>query len=177
MKKPQNKNIKKSNRDHEKARNIQQVWGYIHIHVYYIFNNEIDNIPPNNIMLKEICEKRYKIAKEKNIKNQKLTLLLLIHIAYLRRYISISKSDMCNCIEDTTNSLFGIRKFVVNDYQFFDMIKDMIPTSINQMSINNLFRRTGFRPLKGDWVSFWNTDDRFLITASSKTMEYYGFRN
>lgn len=165
-----------NHQDHLRARNIQSVWASLQKNVDKLFKKTLDDICIYNTEFKDICLARYELAKEKRkFKNQKLVFLMILHIAYIKRYISIKKCDIIDCKDDITDTFFGIRKFIIQDYQFFELINDIIPNTINQMSINNWFRRSGFRPLNSDWISFWNTND-IQTTYSTKVMEYVGLR-
>ena len=68
-------------------------------------------------------------------------------------YVYIDDKEIENIQNDLNNSMLGITQYYVINNTFFDHIYNILP-DIKQASINNWFRRAGFRPVNGDWISF-----------------------
>lgn len=148
----------------KKARHVQEEWNEVYREVEKMFVKTIDN--------KHVLYKRYELAKELKFRSQKLTFLMILFIAYMEGYVYIDDKEIENIQNDLKNSMLGITQYYVINNTFFDHIYNILP-DIKQASINNWFRRAGFRPVNGDWITFWNREDEEI----SKTMIYYGIRN
>ena len=146
------------------ARNIQEQWSDVHKIILDRFMNLISN-NKNNIFYQ-----RYYIAVQKKIRYQKLTFILIIFIAYIKDLIFISKKELQNITTDMKSSLLGITQFNIIHNNFFNFIFNIIP-NVQRATINNWFRRTGFRPINSNWIDFWIENDEVC-----KTLVYYGPR-
>lgn len=160
--------MKKIN-DSVKAREIQELWAYIHNDVLAQLEGLLTN--SKNIKFVQVCQERCRIARSANWKNQKTTFLFFIHICYLLKYIEFPKNEINVCKNNIKRNFLGISKFVIKDNMFFHLLHSITPSTLQQLSINNWFRRAGFRPIGNSWISFWDPSN-----TSSKGMIYHGPR-
>ena len=144
------------NRDHQWARDVAGEWIKIIKHLTILYENEMNYYKNKDIV--NILRSQMAELICKHIKNQKKCLLMLLHIGLLRGTIITDSNFNKNKF---SNTFFGWDSFRIIDKRFLQSVEETFPCCINRLSINNVFRRSGFTP-HPQWNILWQLYDNHI---------------
>lgn len=164
------KNLKKYNKDHNKARYVALEWKQSLTTINELHQKELDILKLyDEVLHGEFC-KQMDLIKCKGLRSQKTVVLMLLQLSLIYNVIKTKIID-----HQDEKSFCGWKSFEIIDRSFIGLIYNYFPTCINRISINNVFRRCGFTP-NPLWKNMW---DRYDENQEIKDIvfSYNGMKN